>query len=282
MFVYPETVSRQGCSIYRLSCSNKKDLAILKYLQDYAKTKEGRFKEIFPWKQNCTPDLVCFIALSFKHLPTGVSQSLSSDKLETYPPIVIKRLSVRFLKRFPPNICGWMNVLIGGDYLYVTKVSTRSPLRPSYGGIGKHLFTRMIEYGRELDKDYIELFPYNDSVRAIYLKWGFVHLEEVDKSNLYYLLKAGVHPRPPIRMELSDRRLTFYAFILGQLSGKERGVLEKMYAKDKERVLNTIEFLFEEMYPEVDSAGSFMSSDKLSAQEKKALKQISMEILEAL
>jgi len=276
MYIYSGTVSRQHCTIYRFSCSNPKDLKLLEYLQQYAQTKEEQFKEIFPWKQTCNPELVCFIALSFP-----LEHSVSSDKLSIEAPPVVNRLSINLLRRMPPNICGWMNVIVGRDYLYVTKVTTRTPLRPSYGGIGKALFMRMIDYGRELKKDYIELYPATPQVAAIYQKWGFIPLEEIDKKNLYYLLNPNARPTPPAKIELSDHRESMYNYLLLKLPEKDSRFLEKKYELDKENVLNTIEFLFEEAYPEYSSSGSSMGS-QLSMREKRVLKMIMKDVIQAL
>lgn len=281
MYIYSGTVSRQHCTIYRFSCSNSKDVRLLEYLQEYAKSKEDRFKEIFPWRQGCNPELVCFIALSFPAF-SGQLASQSSDNLPMDSPPMVKRISLTLLRRFPPNICGWMNVLVGRDYLYVTKVSTRSPLRPSYGGVGKALFMKLFEYGRELKKDYIELYPVNPMVGAIYQKWGFISLEDVEKKQLYYLLNPNARPQPSVPIELSEQRLSIYHYLLLKLSEKESRFLEKKYEMDKENVLNTIEFLFEEVGQKYDSSGSSMGSTKLSARDKRVLKLIMKDVIQAL
>jgi hypothetical protein len=276
--------------IYRFSCSDPKDMKILEYLRTLATEKQSKFKEIFPWVQSCqgNPEMVCFIALSFLHHSTELlaSSSVSSNKLYPMESVsfpIVKRLSKTFLQRYPPNICGWLNALVGVDYLYITKVTTRTPLRPSYGGIGKALFMKVFEYGREIQKDYVELFPANEHVAMIYQKWGFIHLEEVDKKNLYYLLNPNARPTPPALIDMSDRNELYYTHLLRYLPKDESKELEEHYKKNMERVLHTIEFLFEEANEQLKSTGSSMaSSDKLTAREKRVLKMIMTDILKAL
>ena len=74
-------------------------------------------------------------------------------------------------------ICGWLTAQLNNNnnrkYIYLAEISTRRIKDEYYGGVGKALFDALVAKAKEGKYDFIYLYPMNDGVKNIYIKWGF-------------------------------------------------------------------------------------------------------------
>ena len=83
-----------------------------------------------------------------------------------------------FVSQAPDGIiCGWLTAQLKNNnnrkYIYLAEISTRRIKDKYYGGVGKALFDALVTKANELKYDFIYLYPMNDGVKNIYIKWGF-------------------------------------------------------------------------------------------------------------
>lgn len=83
-----------------------------------------------------------------------------------------------FVSQAPDRtICGWLTAQLKNNnnrkYIYLAEISTRRIKDKYYGGVGKALFDALVTKANELEYDFIYLYPMNDGVKNIYIKWGF-------------------------------------------------------------------------------------------------------------
>jgi len=75
------------------------------------------------------------------------------------------------------TICGWLTAQLkhdhGRNYIYLAEISTRRIRDKYYGGVGKALFDSLVVKANVDGYDFIYLYPMNDMVKNIYIKWGF-------------------------------------------------------------------------------------------------------------
>jgi hypothetical protein len=90
------------------------------------------------------------------------------------------------------TICGWLTAQLkesnGRKYIYLAEISTRRIRDKYYGGVGKALFDKLV--ASAAGYDFIYLYPMNDVVKNIYIKWGFSDpANVVGVSHQFYVLK---------------------------------------------------------------------------------------------
>ena len=83
-----------------------------------------------------------------------------------------------FVSQAPDGIiCGWLTAQLNNNnnrkYIYLAEISTRRIKDEYYGGVGKALFDALVAKAKEGKYDFIYLYPMNDGVKNIYIKWGF-------------------------------------------------------------------------------------------------------------
>jgi len=151
-----------ACEVTRYDCA--KDAEIIARIGHNANVQLARndgFKNIFPWKKQCSEESVHF------HYVARNSAGL---------------------------ICGWMTVLwkteFGQKYVYINEITTRRIKDEFYGGVGQRLHTRLVEDANAGGAEFIYLYPLNPVVAEIYKKWGYVHARP-EIVNMFLMLKGA-------------------------------------------------------------------------------------------
>lgn len=148
-----------ACKVTVLDCGNTEDEKKIYTFSNIAAEQykvHKNFVDIFPWTSQCKSKYIHFIA-----------HASPNDKTV---------------------ICGWLSMLIleNPSRGYITEISTRRVRDELWGGVGQRLNAAVFEWAAENGLEFLELFPLNEAVRAIYLKpeWGYVAFSE-DPIHLY-------------------------------------------------------------------------------------------------
>jgi len=136
-----------ACEVIRYDCAKNKDN--IERLGNNAnaqlKRNEG-FKNIFPWRKQCTEESVHFHYVA--RSPTGL-------------------------------ICGWMTIVwkeqFGQKYVYINEITTRRIKDEYYGGVGQRLHARLVDDAQAGGAQFIYLYPLNPIVADVYKKWGYIY-----------------------------------------------------------------------------------------------------------
>jgi hypothetical protein len=163
----------QSCGVHIFDCSKQEDKEMLNYLRTLAATQKQHFSTIFPWETQCdSKDTLMFVSLQYSY---DAVQTRSLSSLQDSQTIMQYR---------PIKICGWMTMYAitayRQKYLYVSTLSSRTPLDPSYKGVGAALLRAVEQYATVKMYDFIYLLPLSDVV-GFYKKQGYIQ----------------VHPRVP-------------------------------------------------------------------------------------
>lgn len=246
MYVYPDVVTRQQCSIYRFDTTKIRDLQILIILQDIAQEQSHRFKDIYPWRSDLiNRPYIVYVALSFLHLSENKNSpaSLPSVKLNVniQEPIPANKLTSSFLRDNTPIICGWMNSMQLPNNIYLSDITTRTPFRKSYAGIGYAMFNVLLEYSKKTNKNYIELYALSDSVAEIYRKWGFINIDATKK--MYYRINSLPEPDKPTAIDDNVRGKDIFKKLIDVSSPK---ISKKMKQYQNQDFYEQLEVLYDE------------------------------------
>lgn len=251
MYVHPEVVTRQQCSIYGFDTSKVRDQRVLRYLVEVAERQSHRFKDIFPWRNDIINGrYLVYVALSFSHLKAhpSATASLASAELEAHvsaTPIPVSQLTLGFLRANPPIICGWMNCMELDTHMFISDITTRTPFRKSYGGMGYAMFSVLLKMAMQKNKEYICLYPLSEGAAAVYAKWGFVDLGFDNK--MYFKLRRLPTKEEVVHVYENERGKEIFDKLMGLIGAEERKIMAKRMGPD---FFDQLEVLYEEVVNE--------------------------------
>jgi hypothetical protein len=174
------------CFVTKLACKQREDRTKVAVLQELAHGQRVDFHDIFPWEGQVCKD---------KHVIVYVA--LEAPVSEPKP-----ELSVDWLERNQPLLCGWLNVRImiesGQKIAFISDVTTRAAKDVTYRGVGTALL-HVLE--QEPDLDFIYLYPLSNVV-GFYRKLGYKTVAP-DLPHLFKVLRSP--PTPTFITDIQQR-----------------------------------------------------------------------------
>jgi hypothetical protein len=179
------------CSVFKLECRRKNDRAKVAVLQELASGQRINFHDIFPWEGRVCDDKHVFVYVA----------------LENYASHLFSSISIDWLERNRPLLCGWLNVRISEDggrkMAFISDVTTRAAKDITYRGVGTTLLSAL---DKETDLDFIYLYPLS-SVVGFYKKMGYVQMSP-DTPHMLKVLRST-----PTPMFIANIQRTYQATI---------------------------------------------------------------------
>jgi len=175
------------CFVAKLACKQREDRTKVAVLQELAHGQRVDFHDIFPWEGQVCKDkhVIVYVALE-----APVSAQPEPE------------LSVNWLERNQPLLCGWLNVRImiesGQKIAFISDVTTRAAKDVTYRGVGTALL-HVLE--QEPDLDFIYLYPLSNVV-GFYRKLGYEQVS-ANMPHMFKVLQSP--PTPTFLAELEQR-----------------------------------------------------------------------------
>jgi hypothetical protein len=189
------------CFVAKLACNRREDRTKVAVLQELAHGQRVDFHDIFPWEGQVCKD---------KHVVVYVA--LEAAALEPTPVI-----TVDWLERNQPLLCGWLNVRVstvsesegvnsGQKIAFISDVTTRAAKDVTYRGVGSALIHALeVDATLNATVDFIYLFPLSNVV-GFYRKLGYVQLSP-HIPHMFKVLGPGAssNPTPAFIADLEQR-----------------------------------------------------------------------------
>ena len=182
------------CFVAKLACNRREDRTKVAVLQELAHGQRVDFHDIFPWEGQVCKD---------KHVVVYVA-------LEA--PVEEPVLSVDWLERNQPLLCGWLNVRVSEvedssqKIAFISDVTTRAAKDVTYRGVGSALI-HALEQDATLNAklDFIYLFPLSNVV-GFYRKLGYVQVSP-HIPHMFKVLntRTSSNPTPAFIADLEQR-----------------------------------------------------------------------------
>lgn len=154
-----------------------------------------------------------------------------------------------YIARSPAGIiCGWLRASLveekGMKYIYLAEISTRRIKDEFYGGVGQRLHAALVADARAQGADFIYLYPLNDTVAAIYSKWGYVQMRP-EIVNMFFILESPPsHTILDTLMPESARKLLVAAHEIAKRKPEDAALLS-LIQKTRRNLLSQLKFIRE-------------------------------------
>jgi len=191
------------CFVAKLACNRREDRTKVAVLQELAHGQRVDFHDIFPWEGQVCKD---------KHVVVYVALEAAAEE-----PIKEPFITVDWLERNQPLLCGWLNVRVstvsesegvnsGQKIAFISDVTTRAAKDVTYRGVGSALIHALEQDAMlNLDIDFIYLFPLSNVV-GFYRKLGYVQVSP-HIPHMFKVLntRTSSNPTPAFIADLEQR-----------------------------------------------------------------------------
>jgi len=186
------------CFVAKLACNRREDRTKVAVLQELAHGQRVDFHDIFPWEGQVCKD---------KHVVVYVALEAAG-----FEPIKEPFITVDWLERNQPLLCGWLNVRVSTvedssqKIAFISDVTTRAAKDVTYRGVGSALIHALeVDAKLNANADFIYLFPLSNVV-GFYRKLGYVQVSP-HIPHMFKVLGPGAssNPTPAFIADLEQR-----------------------------------------------------------------------------
>jgi len=184
--------------VAKLACNRREDRTKVAVLQELAHGQRVDFHDIFPWEGQVCKD---------KHVVVYVALEAAG-----FEPIKEPFITVDWLERNQPLLCGWLNVRVSTvedssqKIAFISDVTTRAAKDVTYRGVGSALIHALeVDAKLNANADFIYLFPLSNVV-GFYRKLGYVQVSP-HIPHMFKVLGPGAssNPTPAFIADLEQR-----------------------------------------------------------------------------